>query len=442
MISLKQIFIFNIMKLRKLLILGSDYGTIDMVREAHKAGLYVVVTDTMETSPTKEEADEKWLISTTDIDALEKKCREEDISAVTFGASDFNITNGRILCKRLGLPIYCDSDRAWEVARNKSEFKKLCREVGAPIATDYYLTDKLSRDELDKIQYPVVVKPVDKSGNRGMSYCMNEEELIVAYRYARSVSDNATIIVEHMMKGPVFAVDYVLADGESSLLYYLSEHHQPGQLKNLYSIYNTTSAFFKQYVNELDEAVRAVIKKAECREGIVWVECMRDIDGHFYLLEMGYRYGGEMTYVPYELMHGFNTIKWMLDVALGVKHKKSDLPAELNVCYQSCAASYFLFSTCDGEIALMEGVKEVEEMENVTIDFPKRLGSSVRYHTAFGIIRLYAKDCDEMCKIISNINNVLKIRDKDGKDMFIYFDDFDTIRTEYAQGLREFGINI
>lgn len=426
--------------MRKILILGSDYGTLDLVKEAHNMGLYVIVSDTMDTSPTKQAADEAWYISTTDIDALEKKCREENITAVTFGASDFNINNGRKLCKKLGLPVYCESDRAWEVACNKSEFKKICKSVGAPVATDYYLSDKLTKEELSVIRYPVVVKPVDKSGNRGMSYCNNEEELIAAYKYARSVSENSTIIIERMLKGPEFAVNYVMADGEIKLLYFSSEHHQPEQLENLYSVIYTTSAYLKQYIAEVSEAVKAVFKAAGCREGLAWVETIRDTDGHFYLLEMGYRFGGEMTYVPYERVSGFNSIRWMLEVALGMKHTKEDLPEELNKCYRGCAASYYMFTTCDGEIATMEGIEEIEAMENVVLDFPKRVGNSVRFHAAMGIIRIFGQDCEELCDTILKINSLLKIKNKEGKDMFIYYDDVDSIRKEYQQGLREFGL--
>ena len=49
----------------KLLVLGSDFGTIQVVKEAKKCGLYVIVADLMEDSPTKKNADEAWLISTT-----------------------------------------------------------------------------------------------------------------------------------------------------------------------------------------------------------------------------------------------------------------------------------------------------------------------------------------------------------------------------------------
>ena len=50
------------MKRKTLLVLGSDYGTIDVVREAHKMGMYVIVADLMESSPTKQEADEAWFL--------------------------------------------------------------------------------------------------------------------------------------------------------------------------------------------------------------------------------------------------------------------------------------------------------------------------------------------------------------------------------------------
>jgi len=306
--------------MKKLLILGSDFGTISVVREAHKMGLYVIVADLMKTSPTKELADEAWLLSSTDTQTLVRKCREEGISALMFGASDFNVWNARKVCQELNLPIYCESDYACRVARDKGEFKRICKKVGATTATDYFLTDALSDEELSGVVFTVVVKPVDKSGNRGMSYCSNRDELIAGYRVAREISDKE-IIVERQLHGKEYNVHYVLADGHARLLYFSSTHHEPGEAENLYSFKCTTSQHLKQYIDEVNERAIAVIEKAECKEGIVWFDCIRDDDGHFYLLEMGYRFGGVMTYVPYEQVTGFNTVKWMLECALGVEHK-------------------------------------------------------------------------------------------------------------------------
>lgn len=424
--------------IEKLLILGSDFGTISVVKEAHAVGMYVIVADTMDTSPSKEEADEAWLISTTDIDVLEAKCREVGVTVIMFGASDFNISNCRILCKRLNLPIYCDNDDTWAVARDKRIFKTICKEVGAPIATDYEFTDDQFADMLDQINYPVVVKPSDKSGNRGMSYCKSANELKEAYANARSISDRS-IIVERQLVGDEYNVHYVLADGEARLLYFSSTHHEPGCASNLYSFKCTTSNHLKQYIDEVNESVKMVFAKAGCKEGIVWVDIMRDQDGKFYLLEMGYRFGGVMTYRPYAKVSGFNTIRWMLDIARGRKHQVADLPEELNQVYAGCAASYHLFTKHAGIAKSVDGVEKLEAMEDVYVDMPKRAGSTVREKATMGLVGIYGKDIEDMCQKVAAVNAALSIKDENGDDLVITYDDYDSLRDEYYSGMKQFG---
>ena len=424
--------------MKKLLIIGSDFGTIDIVKEAKKMGLWVIVADYFAYTPTKDLADESWTLSTTDIDALEQKCREENVSAIAYGASDFNIGNVRILCKRLNLPVYCSDDYAWKVSRDKSEFKKVCLEVGAPVAKGYKLTDALSRAELDQIVYPVIVKPVDLSGNRGMSYCYNEEQLIAGYRKARELSKNPTIVCERMLKGPELYVNYAIANGEAKLLYYTAEHNQPGQLHNMYSIINTTNVYMKTYLDEVNEKVKDVFKAIGCTEGIAWIETIMDQDGHFYLLEMGYRFGGEMIYVPWEKVSGFNSVRWMIETALGVKHTSADLPKDLEKPEKQVAATYYMFCKRDGIVGSIEGLDYVKSLKNVNVDFPKRVGNTIRKDAPMGILEIYAKDCEDLCNTITDINKNLIIKDGNGEDLIVIFDDFKTLKDEYEVGLKEF----
>ena len=425
--------------MNKLLILGSDFGTISVVQEAHKLGLYVVVADLMDTSPTKEMADEAWLLSTTDTDTLVQRCKEEKITAIMFGASDFNIWNARKVCKQLNLPIYCESDYACRVARDKREFKRICKMVGAPVATDYYLTDSLLSVDLDSVKYPVVVKPADKSGNRGMSYCANREELIAGYKNARDISDK-DIIVERQLCGKEYNVHYALANGHASLLYFSSTHHEPGEQENLYSFKCTTSCDLQQYIEEVNELAIKVIEKSECKEGIVWFDCILDDDGHFYLLEMGYRFGGVMTYVPYEKVSGFNTVKWMLECSLGVKHSEKDLPTTMISALTGCAASYNLFSRENGEIVKIEGLSDIEKIQGIYIDIPKREGCLVRHNACAGLIGIYGENIEVVCNRLKQVNSLLRINDRCGNDMVIHFDDYEILRKEYYTGLSRIGL--
>lgn len=430
----------NIEGSNKLLILGSDYGTIDLVKVAKARGLYVIVTDLMTTSPTKKEADEVWMISTADINLLEQKCREENIGAVLTGASDFNIEKSRELCKRLEFPVYCASDKAWDVATNKRHFKDICKQVGAPIATDYYITDELSDAKLDEIKFPVVVKPVDLSGNRGMSYCINKNELRSAWKKARKFSNNPTIIVERQLHGPEYAVNYVMADGEIRLHFFSAEHHEIGELSNLYSVINTTSYHLKQYIEEVNDKVIDVFKEAGCRDGVAWVETILDDDGHFYLLEMGYRYGGEVVNSAYRHICGFDSINWMVEIACGVKHTVNDLPEPLTECYREIGTSYLLFAQRDDIIGTIEGLDDVAKLPGVTLDIPKREGSSVHYHATMGVVHIISKDIEELCNTIETINKTLKIKNKNEQGMFIYYTNLDELKEEYYNGLKEFGL--
>lgn len=422
--------------MRKILILGSDFGTIDVAREAKRMGLYVITADLMKTSPTKEASDEAWLVSTNDFDALEPLCRNAGVEGILFGASDFNIACGRELCKRLGLPTFCSNDYAWQLSRDKSEFRKLCEQGGAPMATCYRLTEELRREDLDRIEYPVVVKPVDKSGNRGMSYCSNEEELIQAYNLARSVSDNPKIICERQLHGPEWVAHYVFAQGEGRLFFFTRELHQYGEPANLYSFIHSTAHGLTQYLDEVNDSLKKVFKAAGFTGGIGWVEAMRDDDGHFYLIEPGYRFSSETTYALYERVSGFNAVRWLIEDCLGVEHDIADLPEELSAGYPDLVGSYHLFTRQGGVIDRFEGMDELGAMGNVEIDLPKREGCEVAANANMGLIKIYAHNIDEMVATLTAVNQHFFALDQNGENLFIKFTGYDQLREDYEQGLR------
>lgn len=145
-----------------------------------------------------------------------------------------------------------------------------------------------------------------------------------------------------------------------------------------------------------------------------------------------------MTYAPYEKVTGFNTVKWMLECAIGVKHSEKDLPSVLNRMQTGCAASYNLFSCREGEIVSIEGLKEIEEIPGVFVDIPKREGNSVRLDACMGLVGIYGEDIEKVCASLKKVNASLKIKDKSGDNMFIYYDDYDTLHEEYYTGLIQF----
>lgn len=424
-------------KMRKLLILGSDFGVCDLVDTAHEMGLHVIVADYLKTTPAKEKADEAWLVSTNDTDELAWRCEEAGVGGVMCGVSDFNGDQVRVLCARLGIEPLAASDEAWGLARDKARFKEACREAGAPVAEDYHLTPELLDEDLAAVRYPVVVKPADKSANRGMSYCDDESELRAAYRKALEISDKGSVVCERCLKGDEWVANYILDDGEAMLLYFGRELHMPDQPANLYSFINTTSNKLRLFLEEVDASLKEVFRRAGFTNGIAWVETMLDEDGHFYLIDPAYRLSSETAYRLYRNVNGFDSLRWCIENAMGMSHAASGLPELPAPGTRACVGSYHLFSPRGGIVGVVEGADEIAAMENVSVDLSKCPGAKVAPGANIGLVRIYAESVDEEIERLKKVNELLDIRDVNGDEMFVRYTDYRAIVDDFNAGLIE-----
>ena len=424
-------------KVEKLLMLGTCKGSIEMIKTAKKKGYYTIVTDYLEPEKSKAKliSDEYWMINTGDIDALEKKCLEEKVNGIVSGVSEFNLEVTMELCSRLGLQCYCTPE-AWHYSRNKYDFKKLCKEAGVRMAEDYFISNPPKPEELAAVHYPVVVKAIDLSSNRGMSYCYNEDELIKACEYARGMSQSDTIIVERMLKGPEVSAVYVMAEGEIRLLSFCSMNHQPGEPENCYCISTTESKYLYRFLKEENEDIIRALKKVGCREGFAWVEMIVDEDGHFYLLEMGYRLCGDEINIPLRTVARFDVHEWIMDYALGHRHSVDDLPPMQNDYYDTCGCVYSLWTNQSGKVGKIEGIETVLKNEDVYWDSLIEEGDLVREHMLMGEFLFDASSAEEMCSKIKMINELVSVKNEDGNEMVIHYTDYNHLLTtsrKYAE---------
>ena len=412
------------MNKKKILFLGTSNQSSFMISTARALGYYAIVTDYLapELSAAKLLADECWEISTDDLAALENKCKEAGVTGVLAGASDFNHKRAVELSERLGLRHFCSCE-SWRYSNDKKAFKQLCRKVGARVAIDYEVGETPSPDELRKIKYPVVVKAVNLSGNRGMSFCSDESELLDAVRYARGVSGKKEVVIEKMMTGPEVSAVYVMAQGEVRLLAFCSMNSQPGEPTNCYSVTTTESMYLRKFLREDNDAVKRVLKAAGCREGFAWVEMMVD-EGEFTLLEMGYRLCGDEINIPLRTVTGFDVHRLILDYAAGRDFTANDLPSEQADYYDRVACVYSLWSNSSGVVAEVDGVEEACAATSALWDGSVRVGSEIPAFRLLGEFLLDVSDATEMCEAIKKINELVSIRDENGEEMIIRYTDY------------------
>ena len=421
--------------MRKLLMLGSSYGTVEMLRYAKSIGVYTIVTDYNEPehSSGKQISDEYWMISTADIDALERKCREEGVDAVFSPVSEFNLDRNIELCRRLNLPFYC-SEEAWHYSRNKRAFKDACIRNGVPVAEDYYLTDALTQEELSQVRYPVVVKPNNLCGSKGVSFCYNQEELIAAYRYARKLSADKTIIVERMLEGRGFTAHYVLAEGEIHQVNLIEELVPDGCNGTYYTVDTSLTDCVERVMSEISPSVEKALKNIGCKEGFAWIELILDKDNRFYALELGYRLGGDMVERTYPMVFKFNAYKWMVDLALGRKHTASELPPEQQHMPKACGCSYLLRSRKSTSIREIIGIEQALLIPGVSYTQMRQNGDSIKESLDAGVFTITAENPIEFCDKIRQINDLVHIIDVDGDDILYRYDNYDHLMELYARG--------
>lgn len=422
--------------MKKLLMLGTSYASCEMVKYAKSIGVYTIVTDYLEPeqSVAKLVADEYWMINTADVDALEKKCREEKVTGVCCGISEFNLERAIELGARLGYKTYCTPE-AWHFSRDKDDFKALCIKIGAPVAKDYFISKELRDEELDAVEYPVVVKPVDLSGNRGISYCKTKEELREAYKYALSCSKSDKIIVEKQLKGEEWYATYACANGAFSLLALNAMYAQPGEPKNCYTVTTTVSSHVKKFCNEISPKIEELLQEVGCTDGIVWVQVMLDEDNHFYIIEMGYRMDGEMMFIPYKQLLGFDTIKWLVETALGIEHDRSQLPVPQTAAFRKTATGMELWTNKEGIITKMEGYEDIAKIPGVFVENLKQVGDKAPRYRPVGVITFTTDTFDEMEELIKKVNNTVHCYNEKGEDMIIKYTDFEYLRRIYNEGI-------
>lgn len=421
---------------KKILFLGSTKGTKQMVEYAQKQGVYTIVTDfvSYEESEAKQLADEYWMISTSELDILEKKCNEEGVDGVAVGVTEYNLCQQMALTKRLNLPSYCTAE-TWHFSIDKADFKSVCKSLKVPVPTDYYVSNPPQLEEIEKIQFPVIVKPVDCAGNTGVSYCYTKEDFLPAYNWAKKVSSNPKIVIERMLHGKEWWAGYALADGEISLISLCAMFSQPGEPKNCYSITTNVSNNVEKFVCGINPLIEKVLKKIGCKEGFVWVQVMLDEDGCFYVIEMGYRLTGDLVYLLYKDLCNFDTVKWMVDFALGVKHKKEDLPLPQKCAYQKCSTAYMLWTNKSGTISKIEGLERISKIDGVSFDFQKKVGDVVMEYHSIGNILFTVDDVNKMCETIEEINDLVHVYNELGEEILIKYTDFDYLRKIYYEGL-------
>ena len=345
-------------KQKKLLILGGNILEKEIVNRAKKLGYYTIVTDNhtdWNLSPAKIIADEGWNISWSDVDELEKKCKEEGVHGVLAGFSEFRVENMIKLCNRLHLPCSLTMEQL-EVTRDKILFKDTCRKYGINTIPEHNIEDA-------DIPFPVIVKPVDRAGSIGINVAHDKDELMAFYDIAYGLSPSKHVIIEDFISdGTKVDVYYYVKDHKISFLGSSDTIMCKGEkgAKILQKAWPFKSFFEEQYLKEVDAKVRKMFVGLGINNAYATMSAFF-CNGQFYFFEAGFRLSGELSYHYYEAICGLNymdsMIKYSMDEADSVLYK--------NCVNKDKHCIVLNFFALDGIVNKIRGTKALSVNPNV-----------------------------------------------------------------------------
>ncbi|MBE6564441.1 MAG: ATP-grasp domain-containing protein [Ruminococcaceae bacterium] len=417
----------NIVEGKKLLILAGEANLITLVERARSLGVYTIVTDyyTCEESPAKKIADEFWNISWSDIDVLEKKCREEKIDGVTTGYSESPLECCIELCKRLGLPCYCTKEQL-EFTRNKVLFKEICRRAGVPVVKEYN-----SIEEVDA--FPIIVKPVDRAGSIGVSIATNMDELRQAYDYAMKKSYCKHVIIEQYIHGTKIDVYYEIIDGQITLLSTDSviNAKNNGYKRVVQSAWYLPSHAHNLIVEKVDLSLRKMINNLGITDGYLFISGF-EYNGELMFFESGFRLGGEHLYNYHELLGYINSLDVFIYHALTGSTSVLKQSVNNTVNNNIKCININLYANA-GIVKQIEGLDLIRKMTDcyftlVTGFEGQVCEDNVAILSKLGMFYFCNENAYELKNDVKKAYSLLKILDTKGNDML--YDKIDSSRID------------
>lgn len=333
--------------MKKILMMGGSAQQVPAIQAAKDMGYYTVLIDYLPDNPGQYVADKWYQESTTDIETVYRIAKEEGVSGILPYASDPAALPSAIVAERLGLPT--NPVKAVEILGVKHKFREFLQQHGFACPKTYTFSPSASLDEVIRpikaLKFPIVIKPTDSSGSKGVSFLKDTSEIEKAIKLADSYSRNKIIIAEEFIERghpDIIGGDIFVEDGKI-ILYGDMGCLRGDNGKSLIPIgeKKPNGLNIKQ-----SEAVHVELQRLVTALGIkngeLNIEIIVDTEDKPHFLEVGPRAGGNM--IPIQLSDAYSVDLIKANVAAAMGEPTNLNPVEPEECYMT----YVLHSMVEG----------------------------------------------------------------------------------------------
>ncbi len=306
--------------MKRILMLGGAMQQIPIIRQAKEMGLYVITCDYSPDNPGHALADEYHNVSTTDLEGVLRLAKGLNLDGIVAYASDPAAPTAAYVAEKLGLP--GNPYESVKLCTEKDLFRAFLKQHGfnCPEAKGFRTYEEAAA-EIGRFRFPVMVKPVDSSGSKGVVKIFSPEELKPAVEEALSYSRGKRFIVEEFIvkKGYQVSGDGFSVNGKLAFTSYGNELYSGAGGTREYVALGEfwPSLLTKEQKAKVDAELQRLITALGMRTCAYNIEVILDENDTPYVLELGPRNGG--SYIPQLIQYatGVDLVRWTILGALG-----------------------------------------------------------------------------------------------------------------------------
>lgn len=396
---------------RKLMLLGGIRYLLPAIEAAHKHGCYVITVDYLPDNIAHKYSDEYHNVSILDKEAVLQLVRELEIDGILSYAVDPGVTAAAYVAEQMGLPFTCSYESAC-ILQDKSRFRQFLTEYGfnVPNAKGYTQAEDALKD-VDYFNWPVIVKPADSAGSKGVTRVDAPKDLQAAIAHALDESHNGHFIVEDFLElqGYQSSADCFSVDGELVYADY-SDQLFDKNAENPYTpaIEIWPASMLQEHQDYLTSEIQRLLKLLNCGTGLYNIESRVCKNGKPYIMEVSPRAGGNRIAELQRIGTGIDLIEAEVQKAVGKKVSGITMPH-----YDGFYVNYIVHSNQDGifeKAILDEHFKKEHVIEaEIRVNAGEHVETFKGANNAIGTLFLHFENRQQMDDALANQSEWLKV---------------------------------
>ena len=306
--------------MKKLMILGGSRFILPVIEAAHALGCHVITCDYLPDNIAHKYSDEYCNVSIIEQEAVLQAARKLHIDGIMSFGCDPGVVTAAYIAEKIWLPSV-GSYEAVSILQNKGKFRNFLREhsFNVPAAKSYKKAE-LALEETGLFHWPVIVKPTDSAGSKGVMKVDDPDRLMQAISYARSFSHGDEFIIEDFLQQKGFSsdTDCFSVDGKMKLINFNCQRFDINA-ENRYvpAAYSWPAGISEDNQIELSNEIQRLVSLLELKSSVYNVETRECIDGKSYIMECSPRGGGNRLSEMIKYATGTDLITNAVKAALG-----------------------------------------------------------------------------------------------------------------------------